>query len=126
MFGRAGHAYVYLIYGMWHCMNVVTMREGFPAAVLIRAVAVEGAPASAGRGPGKTCQALGIDRTLSGVDLCTHPRLTIDDDGVAPRRGEIEATTRIGVAYAGSCAERLWRYAWRGQPAVSRGPRHGT
>jgi DNA-3-methyladenine glycosylase len=119
MFGAPGHAYVYLVYGMWHCMNIVTMRAGFPAAVLVRAVAIAGAPASTGRGPGKVCQALGIDRRLSGADLCGLT-IWLEDPGAAPRRGHIVRAPRVGVDYAGPCAARPWRYLWKDHPAVSR------
>jgi len=82
MFGAAGFAYVYLVYGMHHCLNVVTQAEGYPAAVLIRAVEpCEGVGLMRARrragsvrhltdGPGKICQAFGIDRRLNGLDMC--------------------------------------------------------
>lgn len=126
MFGRAGHAYVYLIYGMWNCLNVVTMEEGFPAAALVRALDFSGLDedlgrdARAGAGPGKLCAAMGIDRRLSGADLVDGDEIWLEDDGVAPRRGQIASGPRIGVDYAGAWAARPWRYWWKGHPAVSR------
>jgi DNA-3-methyladenine glycosylase len=83
MWGPAGHAYVYFTYGMHWMLNIVTERAGFPAAVLIRAIAAEeGVPTMRLRrhmvvdsrltdGPAKLCQALGIDRAIDGRDLCT-------------------------------------------------------
>ena len=80
MYGPPGHAYVYFTYGVHWCLNAVTEREGFPAAVLIRAIEpVEGTEIMLQRrngrdtyGPGKLAQALGIDGMLNGVDLCTQ------------------------------------------------------
>src|ERR1035437_4839232 len=69
MFGPPGHAYVYLIYGMHHCMNVVTEREGNGAAVLLRAVEPVKNLAAKTNGPGLLCRALEIDRRLNGQDL---------------------------------------------------------
>ena len=66
MFGPGGVAYVYLIYGMYHCLNVVTEREEFPSAVLIRSVEIDGELID---GPGRLCRALQIDRRLNRVDL---------------------------------------------------------
>jgi DNA-3-methyladenine glycosylase len=129
MFGPPGFAYVYVIYGMHHCLNVVTEAEGFPAAVLIRAVApVEGLALMAARrrladprqltnGPGKLCQAFAIDRRLNGIDLCGDA-LFIVDRGERP--AEVVATTRVGVEYAGPWKDKPWRFYIRGQPWVSR------
>src|SRR3989338_1863484 len=98
MFGPPGHAYVYFIYGFWHCLNVVTRAEGVPHAVLIRALeALEGINGKTW-GPGLLCQAMNIDRRLNGEDLCGN-RLWIEKP---PRRKKVEIvqTTRIGVNYA--------------------------
>jgi DNA-3-methyladenine glycosylase len=110
MYGPAGHAYVYLIYGMHHCFNAVTETEGFPAAVLVRSV--DGAI-----GPGRACRALGIDRTLNGVpldgeELWIEPRL-----GQPP---EVDSGPRVGVAYAGEWALKPWRFWIRGALPRSR------
>src|SRR5688572_32880768 len=77
MFGPPGHAYVYLIYGMHHCVNAVTEREGHAAAVLIRAL--EPGPGVQGRtdGPGRLCKALEIDRSHNGLDLTRSGALYI-------------------------------------------------
>ena len=106
MFGPPGRAYVYFIYGMYHCLNFVTRPEGEPQAVLVRAL--EPGP-GVGRcsGPGLLCRALSIDRSLNGSPL-EPPHLYVCDDG-APV-GEIHATTRIGVDYAGEWRERPWRF----------------
>ena len=88
MFGPAGVAYVYLIYGMYHCLNVVTEREEFPSAVLIRAIEIDGELID---GPGRLCRALQIDRSLNLADLTTGEALWFEDRGVALKRGELGA-----------------------------------
>ena len=107
MFGPGGIAYVYFIYGMYHCLNVMTEREEFPAAVLIRAIEVDGELID---GPGRLCRALQIDRRLNRVDLTTGESLWFEDRGVSVRKGDVEAHPRIGVDYAGEWAKKLWRF----------------
>ena len=107
MFGPAGVAYVYLIYGMYHCLNVVTEREEFPSAVLIRAIELKGELID---GPGRLCRALEIDRSLNRVDLTTGESLWFEDRGEAVGRGTVGAYSRIGVDYAGTWAKKLWRF----------------
>ncbi len=69
MFGPPGHAYVYFIYGFWHCLNVVTGAPGVPHAVLLRALEPLGGLDERTWGPGLLCRALHIDRRLNGADL---------------------------------------------------------
>jgi DNA-3-methyladenine glycosylase len=107
MFGPSGIAYVYLIYGMYHCLNVVTEREEFPAAVLIRAIEVEGELID---GPGRLCRALQIDRSFNRIDLTIQESLWLEDRGVRVLRRQVAALPRIGVGYAGEWAKRLWRF----------------
>lgn len=106
MFGPPGHAYVYFVYGMHHCLNFVTEAEGVPQAVLIRAL--EPGP-GVGRcsGPGLVCRALDIDRRLNGVAL-RPPELYVVDDGYDP--GPIHTTPRIGVGYSNQWALKPWRF----------------
>jgi DNA-3-methyladenine glycosylase len=120
MFGEPGRAYVYLIYGRSHCMNVVTGAPGFPAAVLLRAgEPVEGCYHST-RGPGNLCRALAIRRERDdGRDL-TGDDLFVEDAPPPPER--ILAGRRVNVDYAGPWAERPWRYALAGSAWVSRPP----
>jgi DNA-3-methyladenine glycosylase len=120
MFGPPGFAYVYLIYGSSHCMNVVTGPEGFPSAVLIRAAEpVEGCLHST-RGPGNLCRALGIRRSHdNGRDLTGDDLFLLQ--GPRPRE-HVVATPRVNVHYAGASAGRPWRYLLEGNPWVS-GPR---
>ncbi|KAB0612957.1 DNA-3-methyladenine glycosylase [Castellaniella defragrans] len=121
MFGPPGHAYVYLIYGMHHCMNVVTGPEGSGTAVLLRALApVLGLDASTS-GPGRLCRAMGVTRDHYGIDLCGDTLWLARDD--APPPAEIAAGPRIGVDYAGEWAAKPLRFFVPGHPAVSRAPK---
>jgi len=134
MWGPPGHAYVYFVYGMHHCVNVTTRPAGLPEAVLLRALEpVEGidlmrvrrsipdAPAwRLCRGPGALCQALGVTRQQDGTDLVRGPLRILDRPAVPARL--VRRTPRIGVAYAGADALRPWRFFVLGTPAVS-GPR---
>jgi DNA-3-methyladenine glycosylase len=110
MFGPAGVAYVYLIYGMYHCLNVVTEREEFPSAVLIRAIELDGKLID---GPGRLCRALQIDHRLNQVDLTIGKSLWFEDRGETVTRGTVSVYPRIGVDYAGKWAEKLWRFRLR-------------
>ena len=116
MFGPAGVAYVYLIYGMHHCFNVVTEREGYPAAILIRAVHPVEGPSGGGvvNGPGRVCRFFGIDRTLNRLDLTLGRTLWIEDRGERVPPSAITAAPRIGVDYAGAWAAKPWRFGLRG------------
>jgi DNA-3-methyladenine glycosylase len=107
MFGPAGVAYVYLIYGMYHCLNVVTEREEFPSAVLIRAIEIDGKLID---GPGRLCRAMQIDRRLNRADLTMGESLWFEDRGTSVKRGNVGGHPRIGIDYAGKWAEKLWRF----------------
>ena len=107
MFGQPGLAYVYLIYGMYHCLNVVTERSDYPAAVLIRAIEYGMGLAD---GPGRVCRLFGIDRRLNCHDLTNGTDLWIEDRGERIRRTQIGAFPRIGVDYAGPWAAKPWRF----------------
>jgi DNA-3-methyladenine glycosylase len=149
MFGPPGHAYVYLVYGMYDCLNIVTEPVGHPAAVLVRAVEpLEGldlmrgsrdalhasrrkarAATAVGRlpdrrlasGPGLVAAAFGIDVTWTGTDLCDEASpLRLE---VAPRDEPaliVRATPRIGIGYAGApWTEHAWRFVIAGHPSAS-------
>ena len=107
LFGPPGISYVYLIYGMYHCLNVVTEQAEFPAAVLIRAVEVDGVLID---GPGRLCRALEIDRSLNRIDMTTRERLWFEDRGARVKRSEVGTFPRIGVDYAGAWAKKPWRF----------------
>jgi DNA-3-methyladenine glycosylase len=132
MYGPPGHAYIYFVYGMHYCINVVTARLDVPEAVLIRAIEpldgielmrrrrklAANAPAyQLGRGPGNVCKAMGIDRSLNGSDLLAGS-LRLERGRRLPE-ARIVRLPRIGVAYAGPDAALPWRLFERGNRAVS-------
>lgn len=136
MFGAVGHAYVYLVYGMHECLNVVGFAPPAEAgAVLVRAVeprvGVDLMRARRGRpqdpaarlcaGPARLCQALGVDRSLDGHDLLAGVKLWLAMPDVPPSPDEIEVGQRIGVDYAGEWSTRPWRFWIAGNLSVSRG-----
>lgn len=118
MFGPPGHAYVYLVYGMHWCMNVVTQPEGHASAVLLRALEpvrnVEGRT----QGPALLCKAMGIDGRLTGHDLLSADLYIVDPAAAAPIT--IVKRPRIGVDYARHWARRLLRFYIRGNRFVSK------
>ncbi len=135
MFGEVGHAYVYLIYGMHSCLNVVAHPAGGVGAVLIRALAPEvnvdrmrtlrrGVQASLiASGPGRLCSALAIARAFDGVDLCdAHGALFLAAGPGAPD-GTVAAGPRIGVGGGAEDVVRPWRLYVRDDPNVSPGRR---
>lgn len=135
MFSAGGAVYIYLIYGMYHCLNVVTAAEDEPHAVLIRAVEPLTAgdaelmalyrgtavrkPSDLSGGPGKLCRALRIDKSLGQTrfDLPGSP-LWIEQ-GEAPEALDIVQAPRINIPYAEDYAGRPWRFYLRGNPYVS-------
>jgi DNA-3-methyladenine glycosylase len=118
MFGPPGHAYVYLIYGMYYCMNVVTQPKGVASAVLLRALEPVKSVQGRTQGPGLLCKAMHIDRRLNGHDLLSDDfYVTVADE---PGGFTIVKRPRIGVAYAGPWAKKLLRFYIKGNPFVSR------
>jgi DNA-3-methyladenine glycosylase len=118
MFGPPGYAYVYLIYGMYYCMNVVTEGPGHASAVLLRAVEPVEGISERTRGPGLLCRAMRIDKRLSGCDLLSEKFHLAEDGDCSPFR--IVERPRIGVEYAGAWARRRLRFYIAGNPFVSR------
>ena len=122
MFGPPGFLYVYLIYGMHHCMNVVAETDGVAGAVLLRAAAPVAGFAGRKRpltGPGRLCAGLGITRGDNGLDLTLGGAFYLADDGAPPPRRA--ASKRIGVDYAGAWAARKLRFYVPGNAYVSKG-----
>lgn len=138
MFGPAGFTYVYLIYGMYHCLNIVTEKKGYPAAVLIRGCELIKLKARNSKfeinsknkkskfksvsdfdirisnfklnGPGKVCRKLKIDRTLNNINIATSKDMWIEDFKEPIKPNQIKKTKRIGVDYAGKWKDKLWRF----------------
>jgi DNA-3-methyladenine glycosylase len=132
MYGPPGHAYVYFIYGMHHCLNFVTGREGYPAAVLIRALEpLEGIEEMRARrgdrpdvqltsGPARLCQALEIDRRFDGADLCAPDALLfLEEDAPIPDRAVVTGP-RVGVRGDEVAVSVPWRLYVRDNPHASR------
>jgi DNA-3-methyladenine glycosylase len=118
MFGPPGHAYIYLIYGMHHCMNVVTERAGHGAAVLLRAIEPVQNISGRTNGPGLLSRAMQIDRQRNGHDLLRDDFFIAVGNDSAPIK--IVKRPRIGVAYAGAWAKRHLRFYIRDNPFISR------
>ena len=127
MYAVGGHAYVYIIYGMYCCMNIIVGGQDIPHCIFLRALeSVDGIELMKKRrgtdtlrqlcsGPGKLCIAMGIDKSLYGADLCGE-RLWLEDDGFTP---EIIRGRRFNIDYAGEDALRDWRFAVKGSRFLS-------
>ena len=119
MFGPPGFAYVYLIYGLHHCLNVVTEREGNGAAVLVRAIEPVKNLAGKTNGPGLLCRAMKIDRRLNAHDLLSDNFFIAEPD--TAEKFSIVKRPRIGVDYAKHWAKRRLRFYIKDNAFVSRG-----
>lgn len=139
MWGPPGHAYVYFTYGMHWCLNLVTEAEGYPAAVLVRAlVAVEGISRMRRRrgaagardlagGPARLCQALGIDRRLDGHDLCSPRSKLFLETGVDLADEEVLRGPRIGLDHVPDpWRSRPWRFRVRPSALAALQPAGGS
>ncbi|MFH1387587.1 MAG: DNA-3-methyladenine glycosylase [bacterium] len=109
MFGEPGRFYVYLIYGMYWMLNIVTGPKDYPAAILIRGL--EGI-----NGPGRLTKALKIDNKFNGKEASVENDLWFEDRGVIIPREEIKTSPRIGVAYAGEWAKKHYRFYLSSNP----------
>jgi DNA-3-methyladenine glycosylase len=118
MFGPPGHAYVYLVYGMHHCMNIVTEPEGRASAVLLRALEPVSGLTESASGPGRLCRAMHVDLRLNGHDLLSRDLYLRRPP--ARESFRITRARRVGVDYAGSWARRLLRFYIKGNSCVSR------
>lgn len=136
MYGKPGVAYVYFIYGMYYCFNIVTREEGMPEAILVRALEpVEGLEymvynrykksyedltkyqiKNLSNGPGKLCNAMGIDKTLNKEDLCGD-KLYIEDG--LDNDFNIKTAKRVGIDYAEEARDYLWRFYIDANPNIS-------
>lgn len=118
MFGPPGYAYVYLIYGMHHCINVVTEAEGHGSAVLLRALEPIANLEGNTRGPGRLCKAMGITLSDYGHDLCSNNFYLAYQDNPEPIT--IIERPRVGVDYAGEWAHELLRFYIKDNNYISR------
>lgn len=129
-YNTGGYVYMYLIYGVYHCMNIVTSEEGKPEVILLRALEpLEGIPLMQKRrntqnvkslcnGPGKLCSAMNISMKQYGIDLCTSNSLYIEDAHLNDY--DIMATKRINIDYAGEYKDYLWRFVVKNSPYLSK------
>lgn len=132
MYGPPGHAYVYLIYGMYTCFNVVTGQEGFPAAVLVRALEpVEGLETMRERrggrpddqltsGPGRLCEALAIDLRFDGADLCSPDARLFLEEGEPVPDERVATGPRVNVRGDDIAVNVPWRFYVEGSRYLSR------
>lgn len=118
MFGPPGYAYVYLIYGMYHCLNVVTEQEGYASAVLLRAIEPLENITTKTSGPGLLCNALGVTKQYNGKDLLSEDFFIADT--ITQERVTIVKRPRIGVDYAKHWAKRLLRFYIKDNQYISR------
>ena len=132
MFAEGGIAYIYLIYGMYYCLNIVTERKGKPEAVLIRAVEPllgldiikknrdikSQKREDLTNGPGKLCQALEIDKSLNGVNFTTNKELYIEKG--EENNFEIGKGKRVNIDYAEEYKDKLWRFYLKGSSFLSK------
>ena len=127
MFDKPGYIYVYMIYGQYHCLNIVSGVCGVPSAVLVRAVwPVEGLQLmienrenknyqkinlkNLANGPGKVCQALKVDKRLNYIYLGRKAGLWLEEDGYIVGEDKIISSKRVGVDYSKHCADWEWNY----------------
>lgn len=124
MFGEPGLWYIYFIYGMYYCLNVVTENKDYPAAVLIRAVELldeKEKPHRLASGPGKLCRYFKIDKNLNNTPAFgPNGKLYIEDIGLKINPRQIVKSKRIGVDYAGKYKDKLWRFYLKGNHFVSK------
>ena len=139
LYKTGGFAYIYQLHGYNYCINVVTQRESMPQAVLIRALEpVEGLELMAKRrkidisdakksklknitnGPSKLCQAMNINTSLNGIDLCGDEVFITNQTGLRSKE-EIIAAPRVNIDYAEEYRDKLWRFLLRGNAFVSKG-----
>lgn len=117
MFKSAGIAYIYFTYGMYHCLNIITEREGFGSGVLIRAIEPLSNNFTNTNGPAKLCRELNITRDLNETDVCTKKSVLWTEYGEEIDDKDVIRTTRIGIKQA---ADLPWRFYIRDNKFVSK------
>lgn len=106
MFGDPGVLYIYLVYGMYTMLNVVTGERDYPAAVLVRGT-------EAISGPGRLTRDFQIERSLNALPAAPESGVWFEQSGTSVCSDEIQKTPRIGVAYAGGWADAKYRFVWK-------------
>lgn len=127
MFGPPGLSYIYFVYGMYHCLNIITEKKGFPAAILIRGIkpirGINQMIKNRGlsltphklhhltNGPGKLCQAFNLTKQQNGIDLCKNPHFYIEkpSPNLTPKPTQIKTTSRIGIKVG---QDLPWRFVY--------------
>ena len=118
MFGSAGTAYVYMTYGMYFMLNVITETKDVPGGVLIRALEPQDSNSANLNGPGRLTKAFGITLLQNGTNLTTNDSFFLEDRG--GNMEEVVEATRIGISYAGEYANKPWRFFIKNNPYVSK------
>lgn len=119
MFGPAGHIYVYLIYGMYHCLNLVTANEGEAEAVLIRSVEPLFTTSQKPIGPGRLCRELQIGSDLNCQKLSRSSGLWLESSGKKIKPEQIGRSARRGIDYAKDYASKPWRFYLKDSEYIS-------
>ncbi len=118
LWGKPGHLYVYLTYGLHFLLNIVTEKDNFPSAVLIRSLEPIENISLPTNGPGKLTKSLGIDKSFDGQSLISKKVfITI---GRSVSKSQIIPRTRIGVSYAKEWQDKPWRFYLQGNKFVSK------
>lgn len=119
MYLKAGTIYVYLVYGMHFCLNIVTEKESYPAAVLIRGIlpiindkAETKTKQKPIIGPGRSSRYFGIEKSFNGLNI-SGDKIWLEDWGIKVAKKDIVAKKRVGVDYAKHCRDYLWRFGIR-------------
>ena len=111
MYGKAGHTYIYLCYGIHYMLNIVTEKKNFPSAVLIRRIKPLGKKQGKNSyGPGSLTKFLRIDKRLNGEDITRSSEIWVEDDGYIVDKNNIFQGARIGIDYAGDYIKKPWRF----------------
>jgi len=123
VYSSGGHIYIYLCYGIYWMLNIVTEQEGKPECVLIRALEPLGEKErlkKVASGPGKLCHWLNLDKSFYGEDLIKSERIWLEDRGVKIKKSQIVSAKRIGVDYAGAWTNKPWRFYLTDNNFISR------
>ena len=117
MFGPGGFSYVYFIYGMYHCLNFVTEKEGIPGAVLSRALEVRNKDEKIASGPGKLCKYLKVTKKHNKLDICNSDSPIIVTNNNSIQNSSIVQAKRVGISQASNLP---WRWYIKDNPSVSK------